>query len=210
MYKYIFISFFSFLLISSTGLFSNNEDRKLSLQEFSVTQNGSKTDIKWIMNREPLGTYFTIEKSVDGKTFAKVIDMPVSENGNMFEEYLETDYQPYKGVSYYRIKQTDDAGNMYCSDVITFKYNEEQSRLTTVAMPKDDANFVSAFKNIEGKESLFVLRDADGNDYYSKLRLGKEDMYLYAFAANPQIAPGIYRVVGTTTNQLYSLKVVIK
>jgi len=207
--KYPIVNFFFFLFISFQ-LISNNDDRKLALLDFTVVQNGTKTDIKWSMNREPLGTYFTIEKSTDGKDFVKVIDLPVAENGNVFEEYFETDYQPYKGISYYRVKQTDDAGNTYYSDLVSVKYNDEQSQRLHAGIPKNDANLTSTIKVAEGREALFVLRDADGNDHYSKINLAQEDNYLYASQAYPQLPPGIYRIVGASNNQLYSLKLIIK
>jgi hypothetical protein len=199
-----------FLLCAST-LFSNNDDRKLALSEFTVVQNGTKTDIKWSLNRAPFGTYFTIEKSLDGKTFSKVIDLPVAENGNVFEEYFETDYQPYSGVSFYRIRQTDDEGNVYYSDAVTLKYREEQSKRSTTSLSAEDvSNLLNEIQNAEQQESLLVLRDADGNDHASKIVLGQEDNYLFVKTMEPELPTGIYRIVGASNNQLYSLKVVVK
>ncbi len=211
MRKVLFIlPLFLSLLIPVKNFASVSGERKLALLEFSVVQNGTKTDIKWSMNREPLGTFFTIEKSADGKNFSKIIDMPVATNGNLFEEYLETDYQPYKGFSFYRIKQTDDAGIAYYSDVITLKYNEEQTQRTCAGIPKNEPVVESNIKNAQGHQSLFVLRDVDGNDYYAKISLGREDNYLYAMNTFPQMPTGIYRIVGASNNQLYSLKLIIK
>lgn len=201
---------FSFFLFSSIQFLAGNDDRRLLLADFTVVQNGSKTDIKWSLNREPFGTYFTIEKSMDGKTFSKLVDQPVAENGNPYEEYFETDYQPYKGVSYYRVKQTNETGEVYCSDPIVFKYSEESSQRVMAAIPKEDAGLSSAVKTAEGKETLFILRDADGNDYYSKVDPQLEDNYMYVSKDNANLPQGIYRVVGTSNNQLYSLKVIIK
>ncbi len=206
--KNTFYPFLCFFILAFSS-FSNNDERKLPVLDFSVVQNGNKTDIKWSMNREPLGTYFTIEKSNDGKVFSKVIDLPVSLKGNIFEEYFETDYQPYKGVSYYRIRQTDDAGNVYYSDVTAFKFNDEQTQRIYSSLPQDP-NLINNVKNAEDKEGLFILRDADGNDYFSKVNLKQEDNHLYASHAYPEMAPGIYRIVGSSNNQLYSLKVVVK
>ena len=210
MIKKRFISSVSLILFLAVNLFSNNGDKKLVLSEFTVVQNGTKTDIKWSMNHEPLGTYFTVEKSTDGKEFKKLIDLPVSENGNLFEEYFETDYQPYKGISYYRIKQTDEEGIVYYSEITAVKYNEEQTARLRTSLPANDASLAANIKNAQGRENLFVLRDVDGNDYYSKINLAKEDNYLYASNAYPEIAPGIYRIVGASDNRLYSLKLVIK
>jgi hypothetical protein len=200
-----------FLLLFSSALFGNNDDRKLALSEFTVVQNGTKTDIKWSLNRAPLGTYFTIEKSVDGKSFSKLIDLPVAENGNIYEEYFETDYQPYSGTSFYRIRQTDDEGNVYYSDPITLKYRDEQSkRVNTSLSAEDVGNLLDGIQSAEQQESLLVLRDADGNDHASKIVLGQEDNYLFVKNMDPQLATGIYRIVGASNNQLYSLKVVVK
>ncbi len=202
--------FFVSLLMLSASFFAGNDDRKLSLLDFTVTQNGVKTDIKWSLNREPLGTFFTIEKSLNGKDFSKVIDLPVAENGNLFEEYFETDYQPHKGISYYRIKQTDDSGNAYYSETISVKFSEEQSQRIHAGISSGDKIQVATLKTFAGHEGLLVLRDSDGNDHYSKVRLGQEDNYLYAAGACPELATGIYRIVGSTNDQLYSLKLVVK
>lgn len=204
------LSFLIFPFLTHTLQAGNTEERKLALVDFTVVQNGNKADVKWSMNREPLGHYFTIEKSTDRKNFTKVIDMPVTENGNIYEEYMETDYQPFKGISYYRIRQTDEDGNVYYSDIITAKFTDEQSKFVGLAVPKNEPAIDAALKSIENTQNLYVLRDTDGNDFYSRIALGKEDNYLVVLQAYPQMAPGIYRIVGTTNNQLYSLKVVIK
>lgn len=204
------VKIFTFFLFLSLQFLAGNDERRLLLADFSVVQNGSKTDIKWSLNREPFGTYFTIEKSTDGKNFNKVVDQPVAENGNLYEEYFETDYQPYKGVSYYRVKQTNEAGEVFCSEPVAFKYSEESSQRLAAALPKDDASLNTAVKSAEGRETLFILRDADGNDYYSKIDPQLEDNYMYVSKDNANLPQGIYRIVGTSNNQLYSLKLIIK
>lgn len=208
-----FLSFTLFLFYTSLSFgkpFLATEERKLVLLEFSVTQSGSKTDIKWSMNVPPVGNFFTIEKSSDGKIFTKIIDMPVSERGNLYEEYFESDYQPLKGVSYYRIKQTDSEGNTWYSDMTAFKYNPGQATRIYSSIPTDDSGLDSEISSTVGKETLFVLRDADGADYYSKLNLGLEDNHLVALDEPAKMAPGIYRIVGSSSNRLYSLKLVVK
>lgn len=191
------------------GSLAGNDERRLGLLEFSVVQNGSKTDIKWSLSREPMGNYFTIEKSADGKNFSKLIDLPVTESGNLYEEYFETDYQPYPGVSFYRIRQTDEMGHAYYSEVLSMKFNAEQGQRQFSRLPDGEATLAHV-RNAEGKEALFVLRDADGNDFYSVINLQEEDKHLYAGTAEPPLPPGIYRIVGASNNQLYSLKLIVK
>lgn len=208
-FKLLFFSLLCLCLQASITVANANE-RKLPLLEFSVVQNGNKSDIKWTMNVPAVGTYFTIEKSLDGKNFTKLIDMPVSENGNIFEQYFETDYQPYKGLSFYRIRQTDEAGEIWYSDVITAKFNDSQSTRQFSAIPAENVDLQLDLISSPEKQTLYVLRDTDGNDHYSKLNLGKEDNHLVALDAPSQMAPGIYRIIGSSNDRFYSLKLVIK
>src|ERR1700757_2627604 len=86
-------------------------DGGLELIDFSVVQNLNKIDIRWSTSvLKTGGPYFCIEKSKDGKNFTKVVDMPAVDNQSSYADYFETDYQPYEGVSYYRIKQVDAVG----------------------------------------------------------------------------------------------------
>ena len=208
-FKLLLFCFLSIVLLSFS-VAANADERKLPLLEFSVIQNGSKSDIKWTMNVPPVGTYFTIEKSLDGKNFTKLIDMPVAENGNIFEQYFETDYQPYKGLSFYRIRQTDESGEIWYSDIITAKFNDSQSARQFSAIPAENVDLQLDLISNQEKQTLYVLRDTDGNDYYTKLNLGKQDNHLVAIDAPSQMAPGIYRIIGAANDRFYSLKLVIK
>jgi fibronectin-binding autotransporter adhesin len=200
------IKLFAFcFLLASFSIFA--ADKSLSLLDFSVTQNGTKTDIKWTINAEPVGAYFTIEKSRDGKDFSKVIDMPVGGNGAKYGEYFETDYQPYKGISYYRLKQIDDDGNAYYSDLVTMKFNDEQNQLAHGVIPINNPKLT---EDPENNELVFVLRDMDGNDFYSKTVMGKEDNYMFAMRTSTNIPSGIYRIVGASNDKLYGQKLIIK
>src|SRR5579872_311733 len=105
-------------LLCLSSLFSfniyaiNTGDGSLELLDFSVVQNMNKIDIRWSTSViKTGGPYFCIEKSRDGKNFTKVVDIPAVDNESTFSDYFETDYQPYPGVSYYRVKQVDAEGN---------------------------------------------------------------------------------------------------
>jgi len=194
-------------LFASLGLFAKPIDKGLTLLDFSVTQNGTKTDIKWSINSEPLGEYFTVEKSQNGKDFIKVIDMSAGSNGSQFGEYFETDYQPFVGVSYYRIKQIDRDGIEYYSDLVTVKYVEEQNQLSHHDLP---VNRPTRTEITEGNEMVFVLRDMDGNDFYSKTTVAKEDNYMFAMSTTPSVPSGIYHIVGSTNDKFYRSKLIVK
>ena len=181
----------------------------LELINFTTVQNVNKVDIRWSTSVETGGPYFTIEKSKDGKEFTKVVDVPAQEGSTIYSDYFETDYQPYEGVSYYRIKQTDEAGNYRYSQTVTLK-NEEQVITTTLTITRSLKNEETASDSNKSNQTLLVLRDANGNDYYSVVSLDTKSNSLTAYDMPSSVSKGIYHIVGSSINELYNQQVIVK
>jgi hypothetical protein len=192
----LFLSLFLFVFISAWA------QKPLELIDFTAIQNGNKVDVKWKTSIETGGPYFTIEKSKDGKEFTKVVDIPTFENGTVYSDYFETDYQPYTGVSYYRIKQTNEVGNFRYSQTVILKVEEEQNVKTYVSKA-GKSNTVNEQKN---NETLLVLRDANGNDIYAKA----EDSNSSMLTLTSSVGAGTYRVVGSSNDEIYKQKLIVK
>jgi len=169
----------------------------LVLIDFTVIQSGNKIDIKWKTSIETGGPYFTIEKSKNGKEYTKIIDLPETQDGTVYSDYFETDYQPYTGVSYYRIKQTDETGNFRYSQTIVLK------------MEGDKTPLVSAINLSLENETLIVLRDANGNDFYSKAIITSENNKLYTTSLS-SVPAGEYRIVGSSNEEIQSNTLIVK
>jgi hypothetical protein len=183
-------------------------DGGLELIDFTVVQNLNKIDIRWSTSvLKTGGPYFCIEKSKDGKNFTKVVDMPAVDNQSSYTDYFETDYQPYEGVSYYRIKQVDAAGNFRYSQVVTLKIEEPVKVNGYDAV----AGVPEEFKQIDTKDEgvLLVIRDKNGNDYYSKASI-KADKYVNVINLDAPVNSGTYQVVGSSNEKLHSVNVFVK
>jgi hypothetical protein len=192
----------SFLLVFISAWSLPPAEENLELLDFTVIQNGNKVDIKWKTSIETGGPYFTIEKSKDGKEFTKVVDIPTFESGTVYSDYFETDYQPYIGVSYYRIKQTDEVGNFRYSQTVILKVDEQQNAKTYTAK-SDKLNAMSEHKN---NEILLVLRDVNGNDSYAKA----EGNDINALNLTSSLSAGTYRVIGSSKDEVYKRKLILK
>lgn len=184
-------------------------DGNLELLDFTVVQNLNKIDIRWSTSvLKTGGPYFCVEKSKDGKNFTKVVDMPAVDNLSSYTDYFETDYQPYPGVSYYRIKQVDAAGNFRYSQVVTLKLEEETKvdgyEATAGVNPE-------GFKEITAEDDavLLVIRDKDGNDYYSKASITSDNNTNIINLTAP-VNSGTYQVVGSSNEKLHSVNVFVK
>lgn len=213
--KKILLFLFSFIYTSNHA-FANGETPALELINFTAVQHGNKIDIKFSTSVFTGGPYFTIEKSKDGKDFTKLIDIPNIESGTIYADYFETDYQPYDGVSYYRIKQTDEAGNFRYSQTVTFKLEEE-----SVVKNEQVANTISQISGIiydvsgnisqaSKNKTLLVLRDANGNDYYTMVALNLKKNSLKSQEMSPPVSTGTYQVISSSNEELTNQKVIVK
>jgi hypothetical protein len=175
--------------------------KPLELLDFTTIQNGNKVDVKWKTSIETGGPYFTIEKSKDNKEFTKVVDIPTFESGTVYSDYFETDYQPYTGVSYYRIKQTDEDGNFRFSQTVILKVEETQTTKAYISKIN-----TSTEQNLPKNEILLVLRDSNGNDHYAKA----ENDNTNTINLTSSISVGTYRVVGSSNDEIYKQTLIVK
>ena len=137
------------------------------LLSFEAYLNTNVVDLKWTIAGEANNSRFTIEKSKDGENFIEVTKVS---GGNTSVEvvYFDKDCKPYKGVSYYRLKQIDNAGNISYSNIVPVEFTNNVKGEPTI-FPIDAATINMPIKANEGQEVLVVLSDKEGNIVYSKV-----------------------------------------
>ena len=87
----------------------------------------SKVALNWQTTSEINNNYFTIERSVDAQSWEAVTKVNGAVNSSTVKNYSFVDKNPYTGVSYYRIKQTDLDGKYSFSKVKTVKVDKSRS-----------------------------------------------------------------------------------
>jgi len=95
----------------------------VSLLSFSGKSNNSNNAIYWSTISEINNDYFTLEKSNNGVLFSLVTNIKGAGNSNSTHNYTYTDNNPYIGVNYYRLKQTDFNGDFSYSNIIALDAN---------------------------------------------------------------------------------------
>jgi hypothetical protein len=99
----------------------------IELLSFEGNYNGSIVELTWKTVSEKDNDYFTIERSSDGVVYQDVGRVKGAGNSTTLLSYKTVDSQPFQGVNYYRLKQTDFDG--------TFKYSTNIS-VAVVSMSK--------------------------------------------------------------------------
>src|SRR6185436_5233689 len=92
---------------------------------------------KWITASEINNDYFTVERSKNGNEFEEVGKVDGAGNSTAVLNYSLTDYKPYTGISYYRLKQTDFNGDYFYSQVVAVTIFENASDILIYPNPSN-------------------------------------------------------------------------
>ncbi len=104
----------SFFTIDQTAL-------DISLAGITAINTGSRHRLEWNTVGEATGDRFEIEKSKDGVTFSLLATMAA--NGRP-SAYVYSDKQPFKGITYYRIKLKHISGSVTYSPIVSASLNK--------------------------------------------------------------------------------------
>lgn len=94
-------------------------DVPIQLASFNAVPDGQRVKLNWITANELNNDYFTVEKSLDGRTFVFIEKVEGAGTSSRILNYSTIDYSPWSGASYYRLKQTDFDGNATYSKIIS-------------------------------------------------------------------------------------------
>lgn len=82
----------------------------ITLASFNAGVNGNHVDVKWTTQSEINNDYFTIERSSDNVNYYSIGTVDGRGTTTQTNNYLFVDYSPLRGISYYRLRQTDFDG----------------------------------------------------------------------------------------------------
>lgn len=113
----------------------NGSPLPITLLSFEVQPILEHVLITWATASEINNDFFTVERSNDGVHFDALLEIDGAGNSNQTLQYKATDFMPYKGISYYRLKQTDFDGNYFYSNIIAVEFNENTQTLEWNVFP---------------------------------------------------------------------------
>ncbi len=122
--------------------------------------------LNWITASELNNDYFTVEKSKDGVEFEEVQRITGAGSTNEISKYEAIDYDPYPGISYYRLLQTDYDGKFEYSELllISFEGNFSFSAFPTVIT----TSLQVRFKGARNDELTLSLQDMTGRIFMNR------------------------------------------
>ncbi|RYD51871.1 MAG: T9SS type A sorting domain-containing protein [Sphingobacteriales bacterium] len=99
---------------------ANGVSLPVSLLAFNASRNAKTVELKWTVGQEENLSHYTVERSLNGRTFENVI-ATVKASG--LTAYSTTDAQPATGANYYRLKMVDVSGTVKYSEIREVDFN---------------------------------------------------------------------------------------
>jgi len=116
----------SFGAFSFGSLSAGANPLPIELTRFKAYIDNHLVRLEWETASETNNDFFTVEKSGDAINFEKLAIVQGAGNSTNPIIYSIIDDSPIKGISYYRLKQTDFDGSFEYSGVISVQYNPDE------------------------------------------------------------------------------------
>ncbi|MEQ8878378.1 MAG: T9SS type A sorting domain-containing protein, partial [Cyclobacteriaceae bacterium] len=142
----------------------------IELLEFEVFQEGENVIAKWTTVSELNNDFFTLERSTDGHNWVPINEIDGAGTTNQMKSYQTIDDQPMRGLTYYRLKQTDFDGQFSYSDVKMIEiefidaikiYPNPSNGIFNVSGVDSDEIIFSVY-NILGQQVPFSINEDQG------------------------------------------------
>jgi len=153
--------------IGSTSFYSS--PLPIELGDFKAVVKNNKVELSWFTFSESENDFFTIERSKDGIHFEKVLDVDGAGNSSTLKNYTAMDANPFNGVSFYRLSQTDFNGDSKTCKVVSVRINNTKSIITSVYPNPNDGTLIYAdyFSDVTGSVNVDLV-DVLGRKVYTK------------------------------------------
>ncbi len=193
----------------SFGLFGVVLPIKLVSFNAKVVEQGIETD--WVTETEINNNYFSVERSTDGVKFESIARINGAGNSTKPLSYSFIDTKPYRGISYYRLKQTDFNGTFEYSKIIRVEYIVfgDESDVLVYPNPAPGSNFNLRFNNsVEGTEAELQISDMAGKTISSQRVICNNPLTIQ-FPASQPMKSGMYLIIIQFNNKKVVNKLIV-
>jgi len=182
----------------------------IDLLSFTAEVIEKEVEVRWATLSESNNDFFTLERSADGIDFEFLTYVEGAGTTNSRRDYKYIDENPLYSTSYYRLKQTDFDGISETFPMVAVSYDPEAGVSIVVYPNPTQGKFWVDVNGPKGDEVIVVVLDMMGREHYSKVVILEDYGYTLAVDPSNKLAPGVYMVVGSSNNKLYSKKLVIR
>lgn len=183
-----------YMTIGTTNLAS---PLPIELTAFSANCNDATVKIDWSTASEFNNLQFDISRSNDAFTWETVSIVKSKGNSNMETNYSISDVRPLKGISYYRLQQTDIDGTTKYFDPVSVSCPSVFSENAVSIFPNPaNENFSVSIRNIPSTGYILIeLLDMTGRKIFSKSLVASDENTITIDSADIPAGSYLVRVI---------------
>jgi hypothetical protein len=194
---------YSFFDINDANITINVATPVMLIQLQATQKNGSIVT-QWQTVTEYNTAQFVIEKSSDGQSFTPIGTVAAVGNSTILQNYAYTDYQPFEGANYYRLKIIDLNGDRSFSNVVLVK---NTTPLYSQISPNPAKNKLQIVIPLVNNNAILQIFSMEG-------KLVFEKKYVTVNAINEwidlhQYSDGMYQVKYTSKDKTITQKLIV-
>ncbi len=179
------------------------------LLNFNAISTKNGVELFWSTGAEHNNDYFAVEKSRNNIDFETAVMVKGAGSSNVLLDYFEIDYNPFGGLSYYRLKVTDRNGKISYSPAVPVNFKLD-NKGNFIPVSRYDEEIDIDLSGVGNEEVLVVLKNKDGQETYGKIFVKKEGKNIIATDGYNKLEPGAYLVLASSRNELFAQKIIIR
>lgn len=182
----------------------------VELISFTATPNERTVDLNWTTQSENNNDYFTVEKSSDAVHFEELGIVNSGGDSQIAQNYTLSDTNPWNGVSYYRLKQTDHNGAFVYLDLkaVNMDLPAEDYPFSMYPNPVSGKYLHFYFKEAPKQEINLLVTDLSGKLMYSA-SISTDAKGEYTADLSDKLTAGIYSVFVQIQAKQYNRKLIV-
>jgi hypothetical protein len=170
----------------------------IELLSFTAKANDENVFVNWITSSEINNDYFTVERSEDAEHFFPIGKISGAGNSTVELSYKLIDNEPLKGISYYRLKQTDFDGKYSYSQTVAVEFKGD--RTTVVEIGPNPAKDYLRIASLSDEDFTISIYQLDGKLVMQETLSAKETSTLDVSG----LSKGMYLVKISSTKLISS------
>ena len=193
---------------SSTG----NNTLPIELIKFEAKYDNPVVHLEWITASEENNDFFTIEKSTNLNDITEVSRVKGAGNSLVQLTYTDIDENPFDGISYYRLKQTDYDGKFAYSEwvKVLVKKSVGEPMVKVYPNPSDGININLEISDLQHVPLTIRLSDLSGKEIFSRELEVESTHEVMPLGQPQQLIPGTYAILIAADDKKFSYKLIVK
>lgn len=183
----------------------------ISLKSFKANVEKNAVKIEWTTASEINNDYFSIQRSEDAINFETIEIVQGSGFSNTDLSYFTFDYRPIKGISYYRLKQTDYDGTYEIFDPVVVKFEAEikNPKLEVFPNPAHNNDFYIRVTTEKSEHINLEVFDSHGLKILHEDYKNTNFVSIHVSELEKNLKPGTYFIIISTLQGRFAEKLVI-